>query len=127
MNGLAYVMVGTNDIEKASSFYQTILATIDMKLFSKTEKFHSFVHNDEPNRKIFYVTNPYDKKPASVGNGSMLTLQTNSKTKVDEFYKIALANGAKDEGAPGIRGDGNYYAYIRDLDGNKLAVRTLLK
>ena len=127
MNSIAYVMVGTNNIVKASAFYEKVLATINIKLFAKSEKYHSFTHVDEPNRKIFYVTKPYDGKPATIGNGSMITLQTNTKEKVDEFYKIALANGGKDEGAPGIRGDGNYYAYIRDLDGNKLAVRTVIK
>ena len=53
----------------------------------------------------------------------MITLQTDQEDKVNKFYNVALENGAKDEGAPGIRGDGNFYAYIRDLDGNKLAVR----
>jgi catechol 2,3-dioxygenase-like lactoylglutathione lyase family enzyme len=31
--------------------------------------------------------------------------------------------GAKDEGAPGARGDGGFYgAYFRDPDGNKICV-----
>jgi len=55
--------------------------------------------------------------------GSMIALQTDQEDKVNKFYNVALENGAKDEGAPGIRRDGNFYAYIRDLDGNKLAVR----
>ena len=120
-------MVGTNDLKKASAFYAKVLATINLKLFAESEKYHSFSHEDEPDRKIFYVTNPNDGKPATIGNGTMIALETDTKEKVDEFYKTALANGGKDEGAPGIRGDGNYYAYIRDLDGNKLTVRTILK
>ena len=120
---IAYVMVGTNDLEKASAFYEKVLATIDIKLFNKSERYHSFVNVNEPDRKIFYITKPYDGKSATIGNGSMITLQTDQEDKVNKFYNVALENGAKDEGAPGIRGDGNFYAYIRDLDGNKLAVR----
>jgi predicted lactoylglutathione lyase len=127
MNVISFVMVGTNDLKKASAFYAKVLATINLKLFAESEKYHSFSHEDEPDRKIFYVTNPNDGKPATIGNGTMIALETDTKEKVDEFYKTALANGAKDEGPPGVRGDGNYYAYIRDLDGNKLTVRTILK
>lgn len=46
---------------------------------------------------------------------------------VDEFYRVALANGGIDGGAPGLRPgyDGNYYgAFVRDLDGNKIEVVT---
>jgi catechol 2,3-dioxygenase-like lactoylglutathione lyase family enzyme len=42
---------------------------------------------------------------------------------VDAFYAAALAAGASDEGAPGLRPHyhPNYYgAYVRDPDGNKL-------
>ena len=36
-----------------------------------------------------------------------------------------LENGAVDEGAPGIRSDGNYYGYVRDLDGNKITAKCI--
>jgi hypothetical protein len=41
---------------------------------------------------------------------------------VHEFHKMALANGGKDEGAPGPRSftPTAYAAYVRDPDGNKL-------
>jgi predicted lactoylglutathione lyase len=46
-----------------------------------------------------------------------------SRSAVDEFHRLAIANGGKDEGAPDRRGDMEpplYFAYVRDLDGNKL-------
>ena len=49
-----------------------------------------------------------------------------SKEIVDKFHKMALKNGAIDEGAPGIREDGNYYGYFRDLDGNKITARCVI-
>ena len=38
-----------------------------------------------------------------------------------------MSKGATDEGEPGVRSDGNYYAYIRDFDGNKIAAKKKLK
>lgn len=45
------------------------------------------------------------------------------RDQVDAFHRAALAQGGRDEGAPGLRPrySENYYgAYVRDLDGNKL-------
>jgi predicted lactoylglutathione lyase len=51
----------------------------------------------------------------------MVALAVDSPAKVDALHARALRLGAKDEGAPGPRGGGSYYAgYFRDLDGNKL-------
>ena len=50
-----------------------------------------------------------------------------SKEAVEKFYEIAMSKGATDEGGPGVRSDGNYYAYIRDFDGNKIAAKSNLK
>ena len=67
------------------------------------------------------LTKPYDGKPATVGNGVMVALAARDKAHVDEIYNAAIEMGAKDEGAPGPRGDDGFYAgYFRDPDGNKL-------
>jgi len=66
------------------------------------------------------VTLPFDKKPASVGNGVMVALGVESPAQVDALHRKALQLGATDEGAPGPRGEGFYAGYFRDLDGNKL-------
>jgi predicted lactoylglutathione lyase len=50
-----------------------------------------------------------------------VTLAVDSNAKVGEIHQKALALGAKDEGAPGPRGTGGFYAgYFRDLDGHKI-------
>ena len=53
----------------------------------------------------------------------MVALAAETKDAVDKFHKTAIENGAVDEGAPGVRSDGNYYGYIRDFDGNKITAR----
>jgi catechol 2,3-dioxygenase-like lactoylglutathione lyase family enzyme len=52
-----------------------------------------------------------------------ITLGTSDLKRAATFYDALLAEvGAKDEGAPGPRGQGFYAGYFRDLDGNKLNV-----
>ena len=60
---------------------------------------------------------------ATIGNGSMVALDAESRADVDAFYKAALAHGGTDEGAPGLRPfhENFYAAYVRDPDGNKLS------
>jgi len=66
---------------------------------------------------IMVGTNNLDK--ATFGNGTQISFLVNSKDLVNNFYNTAIKLGAKDEGAPGIR-SGDYYCYVRDLDGNKI-------
>jgi len=67
------------------------------------------------------VIKPFDENPATVGNGTMVALAFDAPEKVDALHAKALELGAADEGAPGPRGDGSFYAgYFRDPDGNKL-------
>jgi predicted lactoylglutathione lyase len=75
-----------------------------------------------PNAPMVSIIKPFDQKAATVGNGVMVALAASSKEQVDAVYAKALELGAKDEGAPGPRGDGFYAGYFRDLDGNKLNV-----
>ena len=67
------------------------------------------------------LTRPFDGKPMTVGNGVMVALAARDKAQVDRIYKLALSLGGTDEGPPGPRGEGGFYAaYFRDPDGNKL-------
>ena len=58
-----------------------------------------------------------DKRPATVGNGTMVALGAASREQVDAVHAKALELGGSDEGAPGQRWPGFYAAYFRDLDG----------
>ena len=53
-------------------------------------------------------------------------MSADTREAVDKFYEVAISKGATDEGGPGVRKDGNYYAYVRDLDGNKIAAKSVL-
>ena len=123
---VGFVMVGTNDLEKSSKFYDAILAHLGMKRITITERYIGYGHSSEDSGVKFYITKPHNKENANAGNGTMVALSAETKEAVDKFHKTALENGATDEGAPGPRSDGNYYGYIRDHDGNKITARCLL-
>jgi len=115
---IGYVTLGTNDPARAKRFYDVLLGTLGAK---RVMEFGDFVAwGTGPGAPMLAITPPYDKQPASVGNGVMVALQAGSKAQVDALYKKALELGAKDEGPAGPRGDGFYAGYFRDLDGNKL-------
>ena len=116
---IGYVTLGTNDKPRAEKFYDELLKEIGGSRFMETEQFTAYA--TEPGKPGIGITIPYDKKPATVGNGVMVALDVGSIEKVNAIYKKAIALGAKDEGKPGPRGDHGFYAgYFRDLDGNKL-------
>ena len=127
MNILNFVMVGSNDYKKSSEFYDAVFEPLKLKKILTTEKYIGYAHSNEPEEVKFYITNPANGKLATFGNGTQITLLAESKEAVEKFYEIAISRGAVDEGGPGVRKDGNYYAYIRDLDGNKIAAKSILK
>ena len=127
MNILDFVMVGSNDYKKSSEFYDAILEPLKLKKTVTTEKYIGYAHSSDPDKTLFYVTSPVNGELATFGNGTQITLLAESKEAVEKFYEIAMSKGATDEGGPGVRSDGNYYAYIRDFDGNKIAAKSNLK
>ena len=116
---IGFVMVGTNNLNKAISFYDVLLETINLKRIVTNEKYAGYSSNENPENIEFYVTNPANKEKATYGNGTQISFLVNSKDTVDKFYNLGIKLGGKDEGAPGIR-SGDYFCYLRDLDENKV-------
>jgi predicted lactoylglutathione lyase len=116
---IGYVTLGTNDLDRAARFYDALLAEIGAGRYMADDRFVAWAV--APDKPALGVIKPYDGKPATVGNGTMVAMVVDSPAKVDALYKKAMELGATDEGAPGPRGGSGFYAaYFRDLDGNKL-------
>jgi len=115
---IGYVTLGTNDLPRAAAFYDGLLGEIGAKRFMETERFIAWSASEKS--AGLGVGRPFDGRPATSGNGTMVALVVNSRELVQRVHARALALGGKDEGAPGPRGEGFYAAYFRDLDGNKL-------
>jgi catechol 2,3-dioxygenase-like lactoylglutathione lyase family enzyme len=116
---IGYATIGSNDLEKAKTFYDVVLTPLGGRRAFASERMQGYAGSTGA---MLAVCTPYDGATAAPGNGNMLALSSPSKELVDQVHALALANGAADEGAPGPRMDGFYGAYFRDLDGNKVCV-----
>jgi catechol 2,3-dioxygenase-like lactoylglutathione lyase family enzyme len=119
---LLYVTIGTNDLERAKNFYDAALAPLGLKRRKQDDVEIGYGAENDSRCRLWVVT-PHDRNAATIGNGSMVALDAQSRADVDAFYKAALAHGGTDEGAPGLRPfhENFYAAYVRDPDGNKLS------
>jgi predicted lactoylglutathione lyase len=116
---IGYVTIGTNDLEQAKKFYGALAEELGGKPTFSSERMQGY---GSKGGAMLAVCTPYDGKSATAGNGTMFSLAAPTRELVDKVYARAIALGATDEGAPGLRGDTFYGAYFRDLDGNKLCV-----
>ena len=115
-------MVVTNDLESAVKFYDRLMTKMNMVRVETDKDFAAYAPKSKPENIEFYVTKPFDGNRANSGNGTMIALAVETSQIVDDCHKAGIDAGGKDEGAPGFRpAHGEiYYAYVRDLDGNKL-------
>lgn len=121
MSIFTHVTVGTNDLAKAREFYDNVLGKLGFKRLADLGDNGSIWGVDKPS---FFVLKPANGQPATVGNGVTVSFEAQNRAQINAFHDAALTAGAKNEGAAGPRdwAENAYAAYVRDLDGNKLAV-----
>jgi catechol 2,3-dioxygenase-like lactoylglutathione lyase family enzyme len=128
---LTYVYFGTNDLERATRFYDATLTLLGMQrcvtrdpAWDRISAGWGTYEDDGARELAFWIGKPFDERPATTGNGNMVAFRARSWKEVDDFHAAALAHGGSSEGAPGLRPQYNpdfYAAYVRDPDGNKVA------
>lgn len=116
---IGYTTLGTNDLARASAFYDELLSILGAKRILADD--HITLWGSKPGAAMFGVITPHDQKPATVGNGVMIALSVPDLACIETMHAKALALGGSDEGAPGLRANNMCFGYVRDLDGNKLA------
>ena len=125
---IAYVTVGADDMAAAERFYSAFLPALGYAL----ERYHgdlSYVlpvaEGARPVSPDFYVKRPFDGQAARAGNGAMVAFEALDQVQVRGLHAAALQAGGDDEGAPGFRegyGANFFVAYLRDPQGNKIAL-----
>ena len=117
----SHIMIGANDLERAKTFYDSLLGTLGVR--------PAFV---DDGRRLFYrtktgvfsVSKPINGEPATAANGGTIGFACESPEQVDAWHATGVAAGGTPcEEPPGVRDGGvgrMYLAYLRDPDGNKL-------
>lgn len=115
---IGYVTLGTNDLARATSFYDAIAAELGVGRMMEHE---TYIAWGVPGGGAgIGLMKPFDGNAATVGNGVMIALEAKDREQVHRLHAIALAHGGTCEGPPGPRGESFYAGYFRDPDGNKL-------
>ena len=125
---ISYITIGTGDVKASKRFYSAFLPALgyDLKEYpdglsctpKKTaERYTNLVE--------LYIKTPFDGGPATAGNGTMIAFDAHNQQQVRELHAAAIAAGGSDEGKPGFRetySAGFYVGYLRDPQGNKIAI-----
>lgn len=122
---LSHVTIGVADLERAAAFYDRIAGILGLgRVVDEPE--HGLVGYAERGTATpqFFIVRPIDGRPAAAGNGQTFAFLAPDRAVVDRFHAEGLAAGGRDEGPPALRPHyhPDYYgAYLRDLDGHKIA------
>ena len=89
---LSYVYFGTNDLERAIRFYDATLAPLGMPRCVTGDPEWDCVaagwgiyENGGARELGFWIGKPFDQRPATVGNGSMVAFSARSWKAVEDF------------------------------------------
>ena len=88
MSVFTHVTVGTNNLTKARAFYDATLKEIGLKRVADLDEAGSIWGVDKPS---FFVLNPANGNPASIGNGVTVSFEAPNRSAVHAFHTAALA------------------------------------
>jgi catechol 2,3-dioxygenase-like lactoylglutathione lyase family enzyme len=121
-----HISIGVSDLERATRFYESVLATIGYARLDVRAKSVAFGKRYSE----FWLNHRPGMPVVEGGSGSHVCLRAPSTQAVDAFHAAALASGGESDGAPGERpqhGEGYYAAFVRDLDGNRIEAVSFLR
>lgn len=115
-----YITLGSNDIQRSAAFYDAVMATLGAR--RTVSKDHEVAYGMQEGTNLLWLVTPHLEYPATWGNGTMIAFAAATRQQVRDFHAAGIANGGKDDGAPGLRYTATFYScYLRDPDGNKLS------
>ena len=110
-----HVQLVVSDLSASQKFYEAIFDVLEIPMGGTG---HGFFWADE----LFVCSPDIEAALGALTGRCHLAFQAKSRAMVDAFYTQALANGGKDNGAPGERHyhSGYYAAFVLDPDGNNI-------
>ena len=124
---LDHVSIRVADYERSKQFYEAALAPLGYTLLMESASGAGFCRAVIPDfwikqGALLSVGAPAESPalPGCGGPAVHVAFASDDRSTVDAFYRAALAAGARDNGAPGVRPNyhPNYYsAFVLDPDG----------
>ena len=109
-----HIVVGTDDVARAASFYDAALGGLGLEPEQRGRR----------DGNAFVLGPPRNGEPATSANGGTISFFAETKAQVDAFHAGGLSNGGRCDGPPGRRENAPNNAYgacLLDPDGNKIA------
>jgi catechol 2,3-dioxygenase-like lactoylglutathione lyase family enzyme len=116
---LDHIGIEVSDFGRSKDFYEAALEPLGIRLLMEFEGNAGFGKETEHGPKPFFWIDAGDRAAA----GTHVAFGVRTTEQVDAFHAAALAAGATDNGAPGLRPQyhpGYYGAFVLDLDGNNI-------
>ncbi|MCW6027940.1 VOC family protein [Stenotrophomonas sp. SRS1] len=112
-----HLQLVVKDLADSRRFYQAVFDTIGIPIAGEGD---TYFWADE----LFISTADSEAALGQLTGRHHLAFQARDHATVDAFHQAALANGGKDNGAPGERPyhPGYYAAFALDPDGNNIEV-----
>jgi catechol 2,3-dioxygenase-like lactoylglutathione lyase family enzyme len=120
---LDHISFGVGDMARSTAFYDAVLAPLGY--MRQMEVGGAIAYG--PNYPCLWLGPTPNGDAGPRRPGFHLALQAADRAAVDAFYQAAMANGATDDGPPGLRPeytDTYYAAFVIDPDGYKIEAVT---
>jgi catechol 2,3-dioxygenase-like lactoylglutathione lyase family enzyme len=116
------------DLKRSLGFYGRVLAPLGLQILEEHQRGANdgwaVMSTGAPQSPFFVIAagRPSFWGPDSRPSASPVHLcfSAPSKDAVDDFHRLGLALGARDNGSPGIRRRPFYSAFLIDFDGNNI-------
>ncbi|MGX5728937.1 VOC family protein [Pseudoxanthomonas beigongshangi] len=110
-----HLQLVVRDLDASRRFYQAVFEVLEIPMSGSGE---DYFWADE----LFVSTASSEAAQGELTGRHHLAFQARDRAMVDAFHRAALANGGRDNGAPGERAyhPGYYGAFALDPDGNNI-------
>ena len=111
-----HIVFGVRDYEKSKHFYIKVLSPLGVSVVSENDL--GIELSTDGKSSLCIRRNP-EPKPSHLH----LAFVASNREQVRNFHRLALDNGAPDNGEPGVRldySDQYYAAYVLDPDGHNI-------
>jgi catechol 2,3-dioxygenase-like lactoylglutathione lyase family enzyme len=111
-----HIQLVVADLGASRRFYESVFEVLDIPIGGSADT--HFWHDE-----LFVSSPDSPEAQARLTGRHHIAFQAKDRATVDAFHKAGLANGGRDNGAPGLRPHyhpGYYAAFLLDPDGNNI-------